>query len=101
MNLYDIFLFPRFRRVTRREGLSRAGEGGFLGHREVVDGKAGHFVWQSSSSSPLVTPRYVECNEIMKAYARALKKHDLLSVTDGTSHRSDGEPVAARAGCEA
>ena len=97
MNLYDIFLLPLVHPVTRREGLSKAGEGGFLGHREIVDGQAGPYVWQSSHWLPPVIRSYVECNDIMKAYARAMKKHDLLSVTDGTARRSDGEPVALRA----
>lgn len=37
-----------------------------------------------------LTCRYEECTEIIAAYARALVKYDLLSVTDGTVKRSDG-----------
>lgn len=96
MNLYDIFLFSSFRCFRRREGLSKAGEGGFLGHREIVDEKAGPYVWQSSLCFSFVMHSYVECNEIMKSYARAMKKYNLLSVTDGTARRSDGEPVAVQ-----
>ena len=94
MNLYDIFTLARFPLVTHREGLSKAGEGGFLGHREVKDGEAGPYVWQSFRLLALVRARYAECDQIIKAYARALKKHDLLSVTDGTARRTDGTPVA-------
>ena len=95
MNLYDIFKLPCFSLVTNREGLSKAGEGGFLGHREVKDGEAGPYVWQTFLFSMLVRRRYAECDQIIKAYARALKKHDLLSVTDGTARRTDGTPVAS------
>lgn len=43
---------------------------------------------------------YTKCDEMMKAYARAVLKHDLLSVTDGTKKRSDGTPVFIHANCD-
>ena len=55
----------------------------YLGHREIVDGKAGDYVWQT----------FNECDEIIDSYSRALVHENLLSVTDGTLQRSDGTPV--------
>lgn len=43
---------------------------------------------------------YTKCDEMMKAYARAVLKHDLLSVTDGTKLRSDGTPVFNYINCD-
>lgn len=48
-----------------------------------------------------LTCRYEECTEIIAAYARALVKYDLLSVTDGTVKRSDGTPVHFFLPCDA
>ena len=73
--------------------MSKAPEGGYLGYRPVVDGVAGEYEWIEFDCFFHYNSSYTECNERMKAFARALLKYDLLSETDGTQKRTDGTPV--------